>query len=85
MDVRRLKGQTIRGTYIVSIVIDGERIQSVSIMGKACKTVTETAKWMNEIKSKRIVELVNALKIDMIRNGEYRGETCSTGQWLTLS
>lgn len=85
MEVRRLKGQTLQGTYVVSITIDGGRMRGVSIMGKACKTVKATCEWMNNIKSTRVVELVNALKLDMIRNGEYRGEICSTGQELTLS
>jgi hypothetical protein len=75
--VTRLKGENSFGTYIVSVFVADGRIDRVEIGGKPNCTVAETCDWLSKIRTTLVNESITAIKLDMIRFNEYRGETCS--------
>ena len=81
MEVRRLKGETQFGTYVVSIFIGKGRIEKIEICGRgANRAVVETCGWLSGIKTTMTEE---AVKLDMMKHNEYRGESCTTGPTRT--
>lgn len=84
MEVRRLKGETKFGTYVVSIFIDKGRVDKIDICGRgANRAVVETCGWLAGIKTTMTEEAVKAVKLDMMKHNEYRGESCTTGPTRT--
>lgn len=84
MEVRRLKGETQFGTYVVSIFIGKGRIEKIEICGRgAHRSVVETCGWLSGIKTTMTEEAVKAVKLDMMKHNEYRGESCTTGPTRT--
>lgn len=85
-EVRRIKGETRFGTYVVSVFVKGDRIDKAEICGRgASKAVVKTCKWLTSIKTTLVNESIKAIKLDMMRANEYRGESCKTtsGQMST--
>ena len=78
-EVRRLKGETRFGTYVVSVFVKDGRIDKAEICGRgASKTVVKTCEWLTSIKTTLVNESIKAIKLDMMRVNEYRGESCTT-------
>lgn len=77
--VKRLKGETRFGSYVVSVHINDGRIDKVDICGKpANRTVIATCEWLSKIHTSLVNESITAIKLDMIRFNEYRGEACTS-------
>lgn len=77
--VKRLKGETRFGSYVVSVHVNDGRIDKVDICGKhANKTVVDTCEWLSKIHTTLVNESITAIKLDMIRFNEYRGEACTS-------
>ena len=77
-EVRRMKGESRFGTYIVSVFVNGGRIDKAEICGRgANRAVTETCRWLSSIRPTLVEESVKAIKLDMMRVNEYRGEQCT--------
>lgn len=72
--VTRLQGKTFLGTYVVSVFIDGEKIDRIETSGRTPhKDVTETCEYFARNHAKLVGDSVKAIKLAMAKHGEYRG------------
>ena len=74
MDVTRLQGKTIQGTYVVSIFVEDGKISKVETNGKnPHRSVTELCDYLSKSHTKLCNESIAAIKVTMLQHGEYRG------------
>lgn len=74
MDVTRLQGKTIQGTYVVSIFVEDGKINKVETCGKnPHRSVTDLCTYLSNSHTKLCDESIMAIKVKMLQHGEYRG------------
>lgn len=76
-DVKRIKGETKFGTYVVSIFVTDGRIDHIDTSGTPHRMVSEMCAWLTKVKTKLVQESIKAVKLSMCRCNEYRGELCN--------
>lgn len=75
MNVTRLQGKTMAGTYVVSVFVDGGKISKIETVGRTPhKDVSETCDFFARSHTRLCSESVQAIKLTMAKHGEYRGE-----------
>ena len=76
-EVKRIKGETKFGTYVVSVFVTDGRIERIDTSGIPNRMVSEMCAWISKTKTKLVQESVKAVKLSMCRCNEYRGELCT--------
>ena len=74
MSITRLQGKTTLGTYVVSVFVDNGKISKVETIGKQPhRDVTDICGYFAKIHAKLVYDSIKAIKLTMIKHGEYRG------------
>lgn len=74
-EVTRLQGKTMLGTYVVSVFVDGGKIDKIETSGtNPHKDVSEICKFFKTRHTSLVNDTIKAIKLTMAKHGEYRGE-----------
>lgn len=74
MEVTRLQGKTHIGSYVVNVTVDGGKIKSIDISGKANKSIEYLCKILGNSRTSHCKDGIDAIKLTMIKKLEYAGE-----------
>jgi len=73
-EVTRLQGKTMLGTYVVSVFVEGGKIDHIETNGRTPhKDVLEICGYFERNHAKLVHDSIKAIKLTMAKHGEYRG------------
>lgn len=73
-EVTRLQGKTMLGTYVVSVFVNGGKIDHIETIGRnPHDDVIDICGYLTKIHAKLVYDSIKAIKLTMARHGEYRG------------
>lgn len=73
-EVTRLQGKTMLGTYVVSVFVEGGKIDRIETNGHIPHDdVIDLCGYLSKIHAKLVYDSIKAIKLTMAKHGEYRG------------
>lgn len=73
-EVTRLQGKTMLGTYVVSVFVEGGKIDHIETNGHTPHDdVIDLCGYLTKIHAKLVYDSIKAIKLTMAKHGEYRG------------
>ena len=73
-EVTRLQGKTMLGTYVVSVFVNGGKIERIETNGRTPdKNVTDICQYFAKSHTRLVGDSIKAIKLTMAKHGEYRG------------
>ncbi len=73
-EVTRLQGKTMLGTYVVSVFVNGGKIERIETNGRNPHgDVLNICGYLAKIHAKLVHDSIKAIKLTMAKHGEYRG------------